>query len=188
MQRRLWIPWIGVAALMGMALSGCGQVTTTSAPTAVQTAAQARTSTAMPALSGSAVSPFSVKTLDGQTYAVTAAPGHPVVLYFMAAWCGSCMPEARALAQIEQKYAAQHVDVLVLDVDPGDTAAELTTFKQTAGLERHWALDAGSAVTKAYKVTALDTTIVIDARGHVVQRNERPMTFEALDQLLKRVL
>jgi peroxiredoxin len=132
---------------------------------------------------------FRVATLDGTSFALSAQRGKPVVLFFMAGWCISCVAEAQALAQLQQDYADRGLQVLAIDVDAGETAADLDRFRQLVpGAAYHWALDPGNRVTLAYGVRAMDTTVVIDGAGRIAYRDEAPSSYARLRQALERAL
>ncbi len=190
MRRLRWLRCLFGASALAMVLSSCGQATGPAASSA-PAAPPIRPAQDQPAPANASESEtvsFEVTTLEGGKFAVDGAPGRPVVLYFMAAWCTSCLPEAKALATLQEKYQGDNVDVLVLDVDPSDTPADLRSFKEAAGLAKHWAFDVEGRVTKAYQVQALDSTIVIAPDGRIVYRDGRPTSLEILDKAVKQAL
>lgn len=132
---------------------------------------------------------FQLATLDGTRFALSAQQGKPVLLFFMAGWCISCVAEAQALAQLQQDYADRGLQVLAIDVDTSETAAELDRFRHLVpGATYRWALDPGNRVTLAYGVRAMDTTVVIDGAGRIVYRDEAPSSYATLRQALERAL
>ncbi len=116
---------------------------------------------------------FSVTTLDGSTFTLSANRGKAVVLMFTAPWCYSCIPEIYKLNQLYDKYHGQGLEVLVLDVESDDSRQDLLRFKQMAnGGDYGWAVDRGYKVTTAYSVQVADTKVVIDRQGRVIARFE----------------
>lgn len=131
----------------------------------------------------------SVVTLEGRRVSLAEWRGKPVVLYFMASWCASCVPEAQALAKVHQEYRSAGLEVLVLDVDPSMTEQDLHSFRRfVPGAAYHWALDRGQAVTQAFQVRSLDTTIIIDRQGRIAYRDSAPTPMQTLRQEVARVL
>lgn len=115
----------------------------------------------------------------GRRFVLSENAHKPTVLYAMAAWCLTCIPEARALVQLEQEMG-DRVNIVVLDIDPGDTEQMLQQFaRAVGGAPGIWALDRGSVVTRAYNIRSLDTTIVI-AGGREVSRTIGPQSLEQL--------
>lgn len=114
-----------------------------------------------------------------RTFALSQDADRPTLLFAMASWCISCIPEARALVQL-QREVGDRVNILVLDIDPDDTEDMLERFARAAGgAPGVWALDRGSVVTRAYNIRSLDTTIVI-AGGREVSRTFGPQSVEQL--------
>jgi peroxiredoxin len=126
---------------------------------------------------------------DGSVFDLSTERGNVVVLFFMAAWCPTCVPEAQALAQLHETYADQGVRVLVLDVDQRETENEMEDFRARAGGGEHlWAMDVGNEVAKTYKVRSLDTTYVIDDEGRVAYGDGYPTGYERLAAVVEALL
>lgn len=173
--------------VLGLVLAGCGQAST--AP--VQTVPHDRTSGSgqiQPSTIASQVIPFEITTLEGQTFSLPAIPGRPVILFFSAAGCSSCWAEAKALAQVAETYRAEKLDVLILDIDPNDTVADVQRFREAAGLPQHWALDSMGSVTRAYQIRALNTTIIFNAQGTIVYQDTTSTSLETLDKAVQQAL
>jgi len=121
----------------------------------------------------------------GRRFVLSENAHKPTIVYAMAAWCLTCIPEAKALVQLEREVG-DRVNIVVLDVDPGDTEAMLQQFaRAVGGTPGIWALDQGSAVTRAYNIRSLDTTIVI-AGGREVARTIGPQSLEQLRALVNK--
>jgi thiol-disulfide isomerase/thioredoxin len=121
----------------------------------------------------------------GRRFVLSENAHKPTVLFAMAAWCLTCIPEAKALVQLERELG-DRVNIVVLDVDPGDTEQMLEQFaRAVGGAPGVWALDRGGAVTRAYNIRSLDTTIVISG-GREVARTFGPQSLEQLRAALAR--
>src|SRR5690348_5935985 len=98
-------------------------------------------------------------TVDGGHFALAAQRGKVVVLYAMAAWCTSCVPESTALGQLARTDGRRGVETLLVDESPQtDTSQAVRDFRARAqGPDRVWVIDRGGAIARAYGVTALDT-------------------------------
>lgn len=128
---------------------------------------------------------FTVATLDGGQFSLSDAQGKPTIIFFMAYWCGTCIPEAQALAQLKQEYGIE-VNIIAIDVDPSSSVDLLSQFKSgSGGGEYVWAFDIDQKVTYSYLVRALDTTLVLDADGYVIYRDEYPTSYETLKSVLE---
>lgn len=131
---------------------------------------------------------FTVPTLEGGEFELSAQRGRPTVIFIMAYWCGTCIPEARALAQIHEQYG-DAVSILALDVDPSSSIEALGQFKTHVGNPEYvWGFDAGQFVATTYQVPSLDTTIILDPDGYVVYRDGYPTPYDTLIEALRAYL
>lgn len=109
---------------------------------------------------------FTLTTLDGQSFALSAAQGKPIVLNFWATWCGPCQRELPALQAAAERYGDQ---VLIVGVDQGEEPATVQTYVDKLGLTFAIPLDAEFAVSELYTVRGLPTTFFIDRQGVIRQ-------------------
>ena len=166
----------GLALAVILLAAGCGTTTASNAGHQTATAtsskpasvASAPVATSQPLGSAPA---FSVTDTEGQT--VTVPSAHTTVLYFMAAWCGSCAAGEQQLAQLQPQLPAG-VQMVSLDVTPQtDTPAALDQLASAAGAKWPQAF-ASNAVIAAYKVAYLDTVAVVSAKGQLVYEGPIP--------------
>jgi peroxiredoxin len=136
--------------------------------------------------------PISVQTStfgDGSIFDLSNEKGNVVVLFFMAGWCATCFPEARALAQLHADYADRGVRILAVDVDQNETEKELANFRENAeNGEYLWAMDRQNRIVRAYGVKALDTTIIVDKQGRAAYADGVPSTYERLASVVEALL
>ncbi len=127
---------------------------------------------------------FSLVSIDGEQ--VNAPADTPGVVFFMAGWCGSCLPEAAALEQIRDRFG-DRVSVLAVSSDPTDSEAALREFRVAAGDAGYsFAWDREGALARRLAVSALDTTLVYDAGGKVVFRDAGPTDAATLLAALRK--
>ncbi|MDP9443963.1 MAG: TlpA family protein disulfide reductase [Actinomycetota bacterium] len=128
---------------------------------------------------------------DGRTVPVpdSGPDAKPVVLFFMASWCASCIEEARAMTALEDEYA-DRARFIAVDVTPNAPPQEIAKFQAAAGNPAHpYLVDRRGDLTTAYDVTVLDTTVVLAPDGAVLDRRDgRPMDEEALRAFLDQTL
>lgn len=142
-----------------------------------------------PALRGPEAEDFTVPTLDGGTFTLSEQEGKVTVVYIMAYWCGTCIPEARALARLYQEFGPQRLSVLALDVDPTSEPELLRQFRARVGDAPYsWGFDEGGKVVQLYKVRALDSTYIINQRGELVYSDQFSTPYEMLREQLERLL
>jgi peroxiredoxin len=134
---------------------------------------------------------FTVSTLSGTTFQLAAEFGHPVVLYFMATTCASCVQGSHNVAEALQSARTTGAEVLAIDVNATDRPADLEAFIQSAGIPAsapiQWSIDTTGAITTAYGVQTLETTVVIDRHGQVAYRQDGSIPPAQLAQLLKNL-
>ncbi|MCH7663195.1 MAG: TlpA family protein disulfide reductase [Chloroflexi bacterium] len=130
---------------------------------------------------------FTVSTLEGGEFSLGAHRGAPTIIFFMAYWCGTCIPEAQALARLNEEYG-NAINIIAIDIDPTSSVDVLNQFKLASGNgEYTWAFDLDQVVTISYRVRALDTTLILDADGHVIYRDERPTDYNTLKNVLENL-
>jgi thiol-disulfide isomerase/thioredoxin len=123
-------------------------------------------------------------TLAGGTFRLPA--GRPAVVYFMAAWCSDCQPEAQALGQL-QRQLGDRVAILAVDADPSDLESRTRAFFHTAGDPGYAiARDQNGRLAGAFAVRVLDTTMVVNPAGRVVYRGELATNLPTLKTALAK--
>ncbi|MBI2324842.1 MAG: TlpA family protein disulfide reductase [Chloroflexi bacterium] len=106
--------------------------------------------------------------IDGGRFELATERGRPVLVLFTASWCAPCIPEVNKMAQLHEEFASRGLRQLVLSVDPGDTRETFDGLRErTRGGRLLWALDPDQRATRAYRITATDTKVLIDASGRI---------------------
>jgi thiol-disulfide isomerase/thioredoxin len=130
-----------------------------------------------------------VSTLDGSTYRLSEHRGAPVVLFFTASWCSSCIPEIATLNKLYEQYQDKGLQVVVVSIDPGDTPADFARFRGIAqGGNYVWGLDTGEKAAVAFDIKALETKIVIGRDGQVVARHVGREPYESAKAAVESAL
>ena len=170
-----------VALIVALAVLALQRSSTTPVAEAVADGEASRSSPA--AAIGDVVATVEATSHGGR--AVTVPSDQPTVLFFMASWCGTCVPEARALAAAEKDYAGR-VQFLAVNVTPGDPPEAVEQFRQAAGNPAHpYVTDDDGTFVERYAINALDTTVVVDADGRVLGRiDARPLNEQQLRRLI----
>jgi cytochrome c biogenesis protein CcmG/thiol:disulfide interchange protein DsbE len=134
---------------------------------------------------------FTLPTLAGTTFHLAAQRGHVVVLYFMATGCAGCEPGSTALAESLASAHIQGAEALAIDVSGSDRSADLEAFVQSLGISAsapvQWGIDTTGAITNAYGVQVLETTVIIDPQGRVAYRNNGSVPSAQLTQIVRNL-
>jgi cytochrome c biogenesis protein CcmG/thiol:disulfide interchange protein DsbE len=123
---------------------------------------------------------FVLETFAGDTVALSDLRGQVVVLNFWASWCKECEVEAEELQALADSYAGR--GVTVLGVDYTDTKLAALAYLERFGVTYPNGPDAGGQISRAYRITGVPETIVIDPGGRIV-----PLTIRGLDAPSARV-
>ncbi len=155
----------------------------------VQGGANGQASVGPPPAGGEMAPDFRVTALDGRTFQLSQARGTVVTLYFAAAWCPTCVPEAQAWTRIYQQDHARGLEVVMLDVDTSEGAAQWADFRQRSGNgPQLWVLDKGLQIASAYGVTSLETSIIIDRQGRIAYRIGQTIPQDQLQSAVEKLL
>ena len=111
---------------------------------------------------------FELQTLDGKTVKLSDYRGKPVLLNFWATWCGPCRSEMPYLQQINDSYSASGLVLLAVDID--ESPDTVKKFMADLNLSLTVPMDVGKKVAKAYGITAIPSTFLIDKNGIIQQK------------------
>jgi cytochrome c biogenesis protein CcmG/thiol:disulfide interchange protein DsbE len=144
-------PWLKVALLVAFAGVAALWLVPTPGPDAAQVGRRA------PALS--------LRDLGGREVTLAGLRGRAVALNFWATWCQPCKEELPALADawLEARSTCVTYVGVTEESSRDDAAAEVARH----GVLYPVVLDADGEVARAYGVTVLPRTVLIDAEGTV---------------------
>lgn len=110
--------------------------------------------------SGDVPPSFTLPDTSGSPLSLDRARGGIVLVHFFATWCEPCREELPALNRLTARAggAVKVVAISVAEVD-----LRVRRFLETMPLNFPVLLDRDRAVTKAWNVTTLPTTVVLDA-------------------------
>jgi peroxiredoxin len=121
--------------------------------------------------------------LDGGTQQLADLRGSPVVLNFWSSTCAPCLQEMPAIDQVARSAKGA---VTVVGVDVTDTEAAGKQMVTRTGVTYRNARDPGGDVLAVFGAAALPHTVLIDARGKVVDTHSGALTAGELTALLRR--
>jgi cytochrome c biogenesis protein CcmG/thiol:disulfide interchange protein DsbE len=129
---------------------------------------------------------FSLKSFDGTEFASGELRGQVVVLNFWASWCSPCREEAPALQAVWQEF--QDEGVVFLGVTYHDAESASQEFINTFGITYQNGVDGQGQISRAYGVTAVPETYVIDRSGNISWVQIGALDAETLTQQIGRAL
>src|SRR5208282_1143808 len=90
--------------------------------------------------------------------------GKVVILEFWATWCGPCVAAIPHLNELSEKYKGKPVQFIAITAED---EATIEKFLAKRPIEAWVALDTNNAMNKAYAVTAIPHTVVLDKDGKI---------------------
>jgi len=170
-RRRLSPGWLaaGLIAILVLALLGYG-LTTTQASLQV----------------GSPAPEVDLTALDGSSLNLADQRGRVVVINFFASWCPPCREEAAGVQQVWNDYQLRGVQFYGIAYK--DAASPAQAFLNEFGVTYPSAIDPGSRTARAYGITGVPETFVIDQQGQLARHFPGPVTREQLSQELEKLV
>jgi peroxiredoxin len=134
---------------------------------------------------------FSLPSLDGPLRDLAQFRGRILLVHFFATWCEPCRPEMAQLQELRTGLEGQPFEILAISVAEADSAVRRFFFPAPPTFSI--LLDRDRAVSKAWNIYRLPTTVVLDYRLQARFIAEGDMDWRrtdvrgALDVLLKEV-
>lgn len=132
------------------------------APLAPLPAASAAVRPALEPWSNPSPAPFSLDGLHGSRHSLNALKGKVVLLHFFATWCEPCVAEMASLQQLARRTRDRPLAILAINVAEVDL--RVRAFFDRHPVDFPVVLDRDRAVARAWGVSALPSTVVLDAR------------------------
>lgn len=133
---------------------------------------------------GDAAPAFQATDLAGGTVSLDEFRGRVVVVNFWATWCPPCRVE---LPELDAYQAEMGDQVVILGIDSREAPSVVAPFVRESGLRFPILLDEDGAITAAYGVVGLPTSLILDRSGIVRERITGPMTRDTLARRVERL-
>ena len=178
-------------SLIGVILAGCVVLIATSDPFYSATAAVSDPFAALRVTkltTGTAISSFELKALNGETLRSQDLAGTVVLLNFWATWCGPCKEEMPSLAKLQTHFAPEEVRVVTVTTDIYPQG--ITQFLEHLGIRLPVLLDENQELSQSFMVRGLPTTVLIAQDGRLVGRAVGPRAWDSQESvaLVRQVL
>jgi peroxiredoxin len=117
---------------------------------------------------------FTLRTLDGPALRLAEQRGQVVLVNFWASWCAPCKVEMPHLNALADKY--RHTGVVLVGINIDDDPKKAAAEARKLGIRFPVLLDTDKTASKAYKLEAMPTTVLVDRDGQVrhVHQGYRP--------------
>ena len=117
---------------------------------------------------------FTLDARSGSKISLSQYKGQVVMLNFWASWCAPCREEMPLLENIYKKYSKMGFTLIGVNVEPDSKAAE--GFLKETPVSFPVIYDKESTVSKAYDVSGMPSTVIIDRKGdiRVLHRGYKP--------------
>jgi peroxiredoxin len=108
---------------------------------------------------------FTLKSLSGENVKLSEYRGQVLLINFWASWCGPCRQEMPLLDKLHQRYAAYGFTVFGINVEENSEAAK--KMIKDAPVSFPILFDTENSVSKAYNVSAMPSTVMVDRDGNM---------------------
>jgi peroxiredoxin len=187
-------PFAQIVALLAVAAIVVGLVAvvrSAHSPTASGTSTSAGAHNSVPTASNAVhLAPdFTLPTLSGAPFHLAGQRGHVVVLYFMSTTCAACVQGSYFVAVAMREAHVPGAQAIAIDMNPGDTAADVRAFAHSAGIPANapvqWAVDTQLSVSGHYGILVLGTAYVVDGQGRIVYERDGSVAVGPLVQAMQ---
>ncbi len=171
-RRRPSPAWIATAAIALLVIALVGSALMT------------RLATSLPI--GSPVPDLTLTAFDGSGMSLKAQQGKVVVINFFASWCAPCRQEAADLELAWRAYRGQEVQFFGIAYK--DASSKAMAFLQEFNVSYPCGSDPGGRTARAYGVTGVPETFIIDRQGLLARHILGPVTQAELRREIDRLL
>ncbi len=127
-----------------------------------------------------------VKLYNGDSFRLGDQRGRPVVLNFWASWCVPCRSEMPAFERTFRAYGKR--GAVFVGIAVNDDPAAARAFLKELAITYPAGPDVGSAISQAYQVFGLPTSVLITPGGKVARKHTGEMTEQQLVDSLKLIV
>lgn len=110
-----------------------------------------------------------VSITDGSTLKLSGLKGKVVLLNFWATWCPPCREEIPSMMRLNQAMTGKPFQMVAVSMDEGGKPAIESFFKES-GFNLPTYLDKSGNAGKAYGLTGVPESFIIDRQGMLVKK------------------
>jgi peroxiredoxin len=129
---------------------------------------------------------FTLESLDGGKVSLSQFSGQVVLVNFWATWCPPCRAE---IPDLETAYQSHWQDgLVVLGVDVSESREAVEPFVKELEMTYPVLLDEAGHVFKAYRVSGLPMSVIVDREGVIRVRHTGQLAASQLERYLAQLL
>ena len=165
MKNKTLVIIIGIIALVGIAMLW-GTANTTPSNSPAQALRADKNEAKAPSV-GTPFPKFSLIDIDGNEATNSSLSGKPSILWFTTSWCVPCQIGAKEVAKLDDELGGDAFNVLVVFVDPRESADDLQRWKQSFG-NKDWIVafdNQSNPLAQKINLKFLDTKYLLDDSG-----------------------
>lgn len=110
---------------------------------------------------------FKLKTPEGESISLSNYRGQPVLVFLWASWCSVCKAAMPGLQDVYSTYHPLGFEILAVNTTYQDTLPAARNYFQAQGYTYPFVLDPDGSVSRAYKLHALPTAVLVRPDGSV---------------------
>ncbi len=129
---------------------------------------------------------FEAQTWDGKTVSLADYAGHPVWLTFGATWCPDCRTEAPDVEAAYEAYKDRGLVVLAVFID--ESADDIGSYAQRAGLTFPIAVDENETIAATYRTLGIPTHFFIGTDGRIQEVRIGALPKAEMDRALSAIV
>lgn len=130
---------------------------------------------------------FSLKTLKGTSVSLHEYHGRFVLLNMWASWCGPCRNEAGELRKINQRFPANELVILGINMTSQEISlSKVRDFVRQYRILFPVLLDKKGKVMDRYGVKVLPTSFLIGRDGSVIRQFRGPVSVQEITNAIKK--
>ncbi len=137
------------------------------------------------------ISDFRLNDLDNKSVRYSEIKGKKVtVIDFWATWCKPCLRSIPKLVQLREKYQAQGVQFLGINVDGVRNLNKVKPMAHALEINYPVLIDLNNQVMSDLKINAMPTILVVNEKDEIVARHQgyRPGDEKVLEEEIQKLL
>lgn len=119
-----------------------------------------------------------VNSLDGTALRLSSLKGKVVLLNFWATWCPPCREEIPSMIKLNKLMAGKPFQMVAISINEGGKP-EVESYFQSSGLSLPAYTDPDNRAARAYGVTGVPESYIIDKNGIIVKKVIGPLSWDS---------